>query len=76
VDHGLDNGVTVVVNERQRARLVGNCEGELIVVDQADLFNLGRVEDVVQKNRVRQNFGFLGARDLNCSWADLIGKTK
>ena len=37
VDDGLHNAVTVVVDEGERARLVGDSEGELIVVNEANL---------------------------------------
>ena len=56
MNYALNNGITIVVDKGQRPGLVGNGQGELVVVDQADLLNLASVVHVVQKDGDAQHF--------------------
>ena len=47
----LHYGVAVVVDEGQRPRLVGDGEGELVVVHETHLLNLAGIVHVVQQHR-------------------------
>ena len=40
VDDGLDDAVTVIVNEAQRSTLVGNRQSKLVVIDQTHLHSI------------------------------------
>ena len=70
VNDRLDDVVTVVVNERQRTRFVGDGQGELVVIDQTDFFDLRGVVDVVQQHAVSEDFGLLARGHLNGLRAD------
>ena len=69
--YALHDGVTVVVDEGQGSRLVGDGQRELVVVDQADFLDLGGVVDVVEEAGDAQDLGLLGAGDLDGAGADL-----
>lgn len=60
VDDGLDDGVALLVHERERRALVGHGEGELALVHQADLFDLRGVVDVIEEDRLAEDAGPLG----------------
>lgn len=47
MDDCLYDAVAVVVDEAQRAALVGDRQRELVVVDEANFLDLGRVIDIV-----------------------------
>ena len=64
------------MNERERSALVGYRESELVVVDETNFFDLGSVIDVVEKNRVTQDFGFLRRSHLNRVGTNLAGKKR
>lgn len=69
----LHNAITLVVDEWQDLclRVLHKAQGELIVIHQTNFFNLVGIVDVVEKNRVGENFGFLKRRDLDGSRTDL-----
>ena len=50
MNYALNNGITIVVDKGQGPGLVGDGQGELVVIHQADLFNLAGVVHVVQKD--------------------------
>ena len=71
MDDALHDGVTIVVDEGQGARLVGDGQRELVVIDQANFLDLRGVVDVVEEAGDAQHLGLLGAGDLDGAGADL-----
>jgi len=71
MNDALYDGVAVVVDEGERPGLVGDGQRELVVVDQADFFDLGCVVDVVEEAGDAQHLGLFGAGDLDGAGADL-----
>ena len=71
MDDALHDGVAIVVDEGQGARLVGDGQRELVVIDQADFLDLRGVVDIVKEASDAQDLGLLGAGDLNGAGADL-----
>lgn len=65
VDDGLDDGVALLVHERERRALVGHGEGELALVHKADLFNLRGIVDVVEEDGLAEHTGPFGGGHLN-----------
>ncbi len=59
VDDGLNNVLAIVVNETEGRELVGNGDGELVVVHQADFFDFGGVVDIVEEDLVADYAGLL-----------------
>ena len=62
---GRHDAVAVDVDEAERTRLVGDRQGELVVVDQADLLDLRGVVHVVQQHRVGEHLVLLGGGHLD-----------
>ena len=56
MNYALNNRITIVVDKGQGPGLVGNGQGELVVVHQADLLNLAGVVHVVQEDGDAQHF--------------------
>ena len=56
MNYALNNGITIVVDKGQGPGLVGDGQGELVVVHQADLLNLAGVVHVVQEDGDAQHF--------------------
>lgn len=71
VNDGLDNGFAFLVHESERRALVGDREGELVFIHQADLFDFGGIVNVVQENRLAQDPRALCGSDLHGSRANL-----
>lgn len=55
VDDGPDNGFTLLVHEGEWGALVGNGQGELVLIHQADLLDLGGVVDVIEEHGLAQH---------------------
>ena len=47
MNYALNDGITIVVDKGQGPGLVGDGQGELVVIHQADLLNLAGVVRVV-----------------------------
>ena len=57
MNYALNDGITIVVDKGQGPGLVGDGQGELVVVHQADLLNLTGVVHVVQEDSDAKHFG-------------------
>ena len=56
MNYALNDGITIVVDKGQGPGLVGDGQGELVVIHQADLLNLAGVVHVVQEDGDAQHF--------------------
>ena len=56
MNYALNNRITIVVDKGQGPGLVGDGQGELVVIHQADLLNLAGVVHVVQEDGDAQHF--------------------
>lgn len=71
VDDGPDDGLTLLVHEGQRGALVGNGQGELVLIHQADLLDLRGVVDVIEEHGLAQHPRALSRCHLHRCRADL-----
>jgi hypothetical protein len=56
MNYALNDRITIVVDKGQGPGLVGDGQGELVVIHQADLLNLAGVVHVVQEDGDAQHF--------------------
>lgn len=60
MDDGLNDGITFLVHKCEGCALVGHCEGELALIDQADLFNFGGIIDIIEEDGLAEHAGPFG----------------
>ena len=56
MNYALNDGITIVVDKGQGPGLVGDGQGELVVIHQADFLNLAGIVHVVQEDGDAQHF--------------------
>lgn len=76
VDDGPDDGLALLVHEGERGALVGDGQGELVLIHQADLLDLRGVVDVVEEHGLAQHPRALRRRHLHRGRADLGDTTE